>query len=80
MDIVHAGNIFLASDGAIQDKSGTYAYLLSDYDQTVSIEGMGIVPNTATDPEPPRAEFYGELLAISILLKMISIWFKCQEL
>lgn len=54
-------DIYLASDESVAISLETYSYLLSNYEQTVIIEGMGLVFTTATEPQSQRAEYYEDM-------------------
>ena len=71
-------NIFLASDGSVTNLTGTYGYLLSNFEQSIVIEGMGLVPTTATPTQSQRSEYYGAY-ALTILIKLLNTRFNIQH-
>ena len=61
-----------ASDGSVKTY-GSFGFLLCDTKEEYKLHGMGLVPQTSTQVNSQRAEYYGGF-ALVTLLKALLIW------
>ena len=72
-DLLITQQLHSGSDGSVLNTNGTYGFLMCNHDFSVTLSGMGQVPQTHSPTTPQRAEFYGGY-AITILINLLLQW------